>query len=33
MFALVELREAQFEAAEQPNGWHPLAWSALLRRR
>lgn len=33
MFELVELRETHFEAAEQPNGWHPLAWSALLRRR
>lgn len=33
MFALVELRETHFEAADQTNGWHPLAWSALLRRR
>jgi cyclopropane fatty-acyl-phospholipid synthase-like methyltransferase len=33
LFALVELREARFESGEAENGWHPLAWSALLRRR
>jgi 2-polyprenyl-3-methyl-5-hydroxy-6-metoxy-1,4-benzoquinol methylase len=31
--AIVELREAHFESPEKANGWHPLAWSALLRRR
>ena len=33
LFAVVELRETHFEAADRENGWHPLAWSALLRRR
>lgn len=32
-FALVELRETHFEATSAPDGWHPLAWSALWRRR
>lgn len=33
LFSLVELRETSFEAAAPENGWQPLAWSALLRRR
>jgi len=33
LFELVELRETQFQAVDDANGWHPLAWSALLRRR
>lgn len=33
LFALVELRETHFQAADGPDGWHPLAWSALWRRR
>ena len=33
LFELIELRETHFEAAEDRDGWHPLAWSALLRRR
>lgn len=33
LFALVELRETRFERAEPHAKWHPLAWSALLRRR
>ena len=33
LFDLVELRESRFEEADPVNGWHPLAWSALLRRR
>jgi SAM-dependent methyltransferase len=33
LFALVELRETHFRSTESANGPHPLAWSALLRRR
>jgi hypothetical protein len=33
LFELIELREARFEAMDDREGWHPLAWSALLRRR
>lgn len=33
MFALVELRESHFEATDIKGGWHPLAWSALLKLR
>lgn len=32
-FALIELRETHFEASDPTDGWHPLAWSALWRRR
>lgn len=32
-FAVVELRETHFEDTRGAQGWHPLAWSALLRRR
>jgi SAM-dependent methyltransferase len=33
LFELIELRETRFAAGEDRDGWHPLAWSALLRRR
>jgi SAM-dependent methyltransferase len=33
LFELIELRECRFEDVENPNGRHPLAWSALMRRR
>lgn len=33
LFAVVELRETHFESSEKAAAWHPLAWSALLRRR
>jgi len=33
LFAPVELRETQFRSTESESGPHPLAWSALLRRR
>lgn len=33
LFALVELRETHFQSTDPTDGWHPLAWSALLRRR
>jgi SAM-dependent methyltransferase len=33
LFAVVELRETRFEAGTADPADHPLAWSALLRRR
>jgi hypothetical protein len=33
LLELIELRETHFEAGADREGWHPLAWSALLRRR
>jgi len=33
LFEFIELRETRFEATDDREGWHPLAWSALLRRR
>jgi SAM-dependent methyltransferase len=33
LFELIELRESRFEPTDDREGWHPLAWSALLRRR
>ena len=33
LFAVVELRETHFEATAPGDSRHPLAWSALLRRR